>query len=325
MIRVGIVGASGYTGGQLLGLCLAHPEMAVVYLGSRSLDGVALSSVLQQFSGEDLCFSLFEPDNLPELDVLFLALPHGVSHQFMPLIVAQGCRVIDLSADFRLSEPGLFDRIYESVHESPELISSFSYGLTDVNYHEIATRQHCANPGCFATAMSLALAPLRDLNVGQVIVDGKTGISGAGKQLKEPYLFCEANETVTGYKAHAHRHVHEVRQSTGFDVHFVPHLAPMTAGILCTHYIELLDTTQDVVAAYQTYYEDRSFVHVGIGTYPTTKAVTGTNQAHIGVHVFEDTPWITVFSAIDNLGKGAATQAVHNFNVMMGLDEAIGL
>lgn len=330
MIRCGIIGASGYTGSTLLRLCLAHPSIDVVYLGSTQHDGVPVYKVLPEFHGSELVFTIFDPSSIPDIDILFLALPHGISQSWMDQLMGSKCRIIDLSADFRLSDQSVYESVYATSHQNFDLLDQFSYGLPEVYTQDIRNKPHCAVPGCYATAMNLALFPLANANrlSGQIIIDGKSGVSGAGKSLKYSNLFVEANETVTPYGTFYHRHVAEVAQVCGANVFFSPHLMPMTAGILCTHYIEKPSgmNQADVMSMFESVYNEAAFVSVFDQLYfPSTRSVVGTNNCHIAVHCFPESQWIVLFSVLDNLMKGAAGQAIQCMNIMLGFNETKGL
>ena len=327
MIRAGIVGAAGYVGSNLVRLVSEHPMLDLEFVGSSTHAGKWVSDIYAFVQNPDLAFSQFDPLNPPNVDVLFMAMPHATSHVWMhQLTKSTGISVFDLSADFRLDSPESFEHHYAIPHENPDLLDQFAYGIPELFRSDIQTKPHCALAGCFATAMILGLYPLRDqVFVDTIVIDGKTGMSGAGKKVVPTSLYCEVNEAVLPYNTYHHRHVAEVTQVVGRSVLFSPHIVPMDAGILCSSYIRCQSpVTLDMIRTlYQQQYEDCPFVQL-VADVPKTKRVVGTNRCEIGIQVHDD-QWLVVFVALDNLIKGAAGQAIQSMNIKFGFDETMGL
>ena len=343
MVAVAVVGASGYGGAELLRALIRHPKARVVGLGSRGHAGAPVGRVWPQLAGAPLP-AFAEPEEAArDAEVVFLATPNGVAMELAPRLLAEGKRVVDLSADFRLAAER-YHRWYGRAHAAPELLNEAVYGLVELHRPEIRGKRLVANPGCYVTAVSLALAPLAAAGwIEEALVAAASGVSGAGRDA-EGTAFAEVNEDYRPYKpAGTHRHTVEIEQNLGraraqgrwlstwgeeapFRVSFTPHLAPMTRGILATAYVRLpaeLDAA-DVGARYAAFYDQEPFVHVS-AELPRTKAVLGANRVWITPHRDKRTGWWAVFSALDNLVKGAAGQAVQNMNVMLGLEESLGL
>ncbi len=325
MIRVGIVGATGYTGLELCKLCYLHPEVAITHVFSKQHVGKTVYPFLRDIPP----YEAFDPASPPlDVDVLFLALPHGQSHAFLAGLAQNPFKIIDLSADFRLTDPALFEKYYGVRHEGAHLLSEVPLGFTELFRKKIAKSQVCANPGCYSTGSVFGLHPLANYIKSPVVVDAKSGVSGAGKALKESSLFCEANEGLSAYGTGAHRHTPEIEQATGVSVLFSPHLVPMNRGILATIYIDNTENLshENLVDIYQAAYGNEPFIQVmpDLAT-PSTKYVSGSNNCLISFKVIEKQKKIVIFAAIDNLLKGASGQAVQNMNCMFGLDETMGL
>ncbi len=339
MIRVSVVGSTGYTGGELLKILLAHPEVRVAHVTSESKPGQKLSDVHPFLRGRlDLTLEAFDAKKLAAgCDVAFFALPHGVGSKNIASFVAQGRRAVDLSADFRLKDVKTYEAWYQVKHASPALLKKAVYGLPELYRKEIPGAPLIANPGCYATATILALTPLarrKWLVPGSVVVDAKSGVSGAGKKLDPMYLYCEATENFQAYAVAKHRHVPEIEQvledqsGATMSLTFVPHLVPMTRGILVTAYGTLKKkmNAASVRRAFEEDYGGERFLRLlPEGRWPQTKDTAGTNYVDINVTIDERNRRVVVLAALDNLVKGAAGQAVQNMNLLFGLPEALGI
>lgn len=325
MIRVGIVGATGYTGLECIRLLLQHPYVSIDYLFTSKQFSDFPDYLANKKSLPD-CLTYFDPKSVPELDCLFLAVPHGTVHSIMKDLETSSCKIVDLSADFRLHSADLFEQYYNQVHDYPELLNKVPYGLPELYTASIKQANIVANPGCYATASILALYPLKD-RIVSAIVDAKSGVTGAGKKVSELTHYCEVNDHVSSYSTNVHRHQVELREHCHDRIVFSPHLVPMSRGIICSCYIttnkEL--TYDDVVGLYENAYKNASFVRVHkTGHKVTTQDSVGSNMCDITISsVTKDL--IIVFSTIDNLIKGAAGQAIQNMNIMFDLDETLGL
>ena len=336
MIKVAIVGGTGYTGVELLRLLAAHPEVSLDIITSRAQAGTPVSEVFPNLRGVlDLAFSQPDPAALAECDVVFFATPNGTAMTMAPALIEQGVRVIDLGADFRIRDLAVWSQWYGLTHACPELAAMAVYGLPERNRKAIAAARLVANPGCYPTAVQLGLIPLLEagvVNTGALIADAKSGVSGAGRQPKQHTLLGEAAENFHAYGASGHRHLPEIRQglveAAGEPVGltFVPHLVPMIRGIHATLYAPLSDSTVDLQALFEQRYADEPFVDVlPPGSHPQTRTVRGSNCARIAVHRPEGGDMALVLVVEDNLVKGAAGQAVQNMNLMFGLTETRGL
>lgn len=337
MIKVGIVGGTGYTGVELLRILANHPEVELSVITSRSEEGVRVDEMFQSLRGHtDLKFSVPDVDTLGQCDVVFFATPHGVAHSMVESILATGTRVIDLSADFRLQDIALWEKWYGQPHGAPALVPQAVYGLPEVNREAIRETRLLAVPGCYPTSVQLALLPLFEaglLDEQRIIADCKSGVSGAGRGAKVGSLFCEAGESLHAYGVQGHRHLPEIQQglarAAGREVAltFVPHLVPMIRGIHSTLYAHAEGLSQaQLQALYEERYANEPFVDVmPAGSQPTTRSVRGSNFCRLAVHYQEATGQIIVLSVIDNLVKGASGQAVQNMNIMFGLAEDAGL
>lgn len=338
MLRVGIGGASGYAGGELVRLLIAHPEVRITFLGSESCAGRHIGSAFPSLLGQDLpdC-SAFDAASAAELcDVLFLARSgYGSS---VSELLNQGIKIISVPGDFRFKDGAIYQKWYGKPHPAPSVADRAVYGVTELHKDEVAQADLIANPGCYAVASILAVAPLVAKGLVQlesIIIDAKSGVSGAGRtKLEQDYLFTELDQNVRAYRIASHQHTPEIEQElsrlAGGDVvlSFTPHLIPMTRGILTTCYSNLETQTQtsDLLKIYREFYAGAPFVFVlPKGEYPATKNTLGSNFCHIGLEVDPRTGRVVVMSAIDNLGKGAAGQAIQNMNVMFGMEETAGL
>jgi N-acetyl-gamma-glutamyl-phosphate reductase len=336
MIEVGIVGGTGYTGAELLRLLARHPSARVRLLTSRQESGARADAFFPQLRGltGDLAFSAPDADALAACQAVFFATPHGTAMKLAPPLLERGVKVVDLSADFRLRNPATFRQWYQVEHASPKLLAEAAYGLPEVHRDAIRAARLVAVPGCYPTAVQLGLLPLIENRLtvpGSLIADCKSGVSGAGRELKSTSLFVEAAESLKAYGVGGHRHAPEIEQGLGdvagesVSVTFVPHLVPMNRGIHATLYADLERDT-DVQALYELRYSDEPFVDVlPAGAHPETRLVRGANQCRIAVHRPGGGRRVVVLAVIDNLVKGAAGQAVQCFNLMFGLDESAGL
>ncbi len=338
MIKVGIVGGTGYTGVELLRILAVHPEATVSCITSRSEAGLPVADMYPNLRGHyDLAFSEPDLDTLAACDLVFFATPHGVSMRMMPELMAAGTRVVDLSADFRLRDLDVWANWYGMAHESPEWAAKAVYGLPEVVREEVRGAQLVANPGCYPTAVQLGFLPLLENNLvdpSRLIADAKSGASGAGRQGKIGMLHGEVGESFKAYGASGHRHLPEIRQglshAAGRDVGitFVPHLIPMVRGIEATLYAELTNPEDfdQLQSLYENRFRDEPFVDVmPFGSHPETRSVRGANHCRIALHRQENSNIVIVSSVIDNLVKGAAGQAVQNMNIMFDLEETLGL
>jgi N-acetyl-gamma-glutamyl-phosphate reductase len=339
MVKVGIYGASGYTGQELLRHLLAHPEADVVAITSRRYAGIAVAEVYPAFAElTDLAFMDASPDEVARLaDFVFLALPHGVSMTVAPEFLKAGKKVIDLSADFRLREAFRYEQWY-GAHAAPELLAEAVYGLPELYREKIRKAKIVANPGCYPTSVILGLAPLLTtdwIDRASLIVDSKSGVSGAGREPLVASLFCEVNEGFKAYKVGGlHRHIPEMEQELGLlaghdvKISFTPHLLPLNRGILSTIYASLKQgvTAAELTTRYREFYRDKPFVRIcKSGVFPNISSVRGSNCCDIGLAVDQRTNRIIILSAIDNLIKGAAGQAIQNMNLICGFGESVGL
>ena len=340
MIKIGIVGASGYSGSELLRFLVNHPgELQVSLCTSETYAGQCIDSVLPNLRG--FLSSKFEPLDLGSLkdrvDAVVLAVPHKVAMSFVPQILAQGLRVVDFSADYRLEDAETYEAWYHVEHTSTSLMSKSVYGLPERYRDCIRSAQLVANPGCYPTSAILAAMPFVKLGVvalDSIIVDSKSGISGAGPKPSENTHYANRESNFIAYNIGVHRHTPEIEQelsavaSEPVRVTFTPHLVPMTRGILSTVYMRLTEeiSTEEALNMYAKFYEHEPFVRVlPTGTYPQTKAVLGSNYCDVGLEVDARTRRIVAMAAIDNLGKGAAGAVVQNLNLMFGFKETDGL
>lgn len=329
MIKAGIIGGTGYTGETLVSLLLKHPNVKIEWATSESYSGKKLSDVYPHLKGltDIICKKPDFKKLSLDVDVVFIALPHGLAMEIVPKIVSRGIKVIDLGADYRLTSSVQFEKWYGLDHKNPALLKKAVYGLPEAHREKIAKTQIVANPGCYATASILAGLPLvksGKVDKNSIIIDAKSGVSGAGRSLSINTHFPECNEGLAAYKVASHRHTPEIEQELGASVTFVPHLIPMIRGILVALYAKVKKKT-DFTRLYQDFYREESFVRIAEDYNPSTKYVYGTNYCDI--RVFHDKPnnRIVVVSVIDNLIKGASGQAVQNMNIMFGLEEWTGL
>ncbi len=336
MITAGVVGGTGYVGAELLRLLAIHPSVTLGSVTSRGQAGTPIADVfpnLRHFVSQN--FVLPEADSFAGCDVVFFATPNGTAMKLAPELLERGLRVIDLSADYRLQDPAVWEQWYGVAHASPELLGEAVYGLPEVNRDAIAEARLIANPGCYATSVQLGFLPLIEAGVvdsGGLIADTKSGVSGAGRTPGVPILLCEASENFNAYAASGHRHMPEICQgleaATGQSIGltFVPHLVPMNRGIHATLYATLEDGDTDIETIFKNRYEGEHFVDLlPPGSHPQTRSVRGTNRCQISWHRPQGGNRLVVLSVIDNLGKGAAGQAIQNMNILFALEEQTGL
>ncbi|USF89263.1 N-acetyl-gamma-glutamyl-phosphate reductase [Candidatus Endoriftia persephone] len=336
MIKVGIVGGTGYTGVELLRLLVNHSAVQVVVITSRSEAGRPVADLFPNLRGHlDLAFTEPDPALLASCDLVFFATPNGIAMQQVPELLEAGVRVIDLAADFRISDQALWEKWYGMQHACPERLAEAVYGLPEVNREAVKQARLVANPGCYPTAVGLGFLPLVEqglIELDHLVADTKSGVSGAGRGASVAALMGETGESFKAYAIPGHRHQPEIRQTlmraSGGDVGltFVPHLVPMIRGIEATLYARLKDVSVDLQALFEKRYADEPFVDVmPAGSHPETRSVRGVNHCRIAVHRPLDGDVVVISTVIDNLVKGAAGQAVQNMNLMFGLAEDAGL
>jgi len=333
-VKAGIAGASGYTGVELLRLLSAHPdfEVAVVTAHSRAGQAVGAHSPSLAAAYPGLVYDEHDADLLDGLDLVFCALPHGESQRFVPSLLGRVGLVVDLAADFRLRDAALYPRWYGEAHGAPELLAQAAYGLPELFRPDLAGATLVAAAGCYPTTAGLALAPLVRAGLVEaagIVVDAASGVSGAGRALKESLHFGTVDEDFTAYGLLTHRHTPEMEQILGAEVLFTPHLVPMVRGILATCYARPaagrpVPTSDDVMAALHVAYDHEPFVVVTDDP-PSTKATAGSNTAHVTARVDPRTGWVVALCALDNLVKGASGQAIQCANAVLGLPETTGL
>ncbi|MCP0916501.1 N-acetyl-gamma-glutamyl-phosphate reductase [Acinetobacter indicus] len=342
VISVGIVGGTGYTGVELLRLLLRHPEVQVTVLTSRTEAGRRVDDMFPSLRGHtDLCYSDLNIEDLKQCDVVFFATPHGVAMKHAADLVAANTKVIDLAADFRLQDLAQFEKWYGMEHACPDILKDSVYGLSELNREQIKTAQVIGNPGCYPTTVQLGLAPLLKsaetlIKPESIIIDAKSGVSGAGRKASLGMIYSENADNFKAYGVAGHRHHPEIvealenisGQKDVFNhIVFVPHLVPMIRGMLSTMYIDLTDAgdATDVQALYEQFYAQEQFVDVmPAGSSPETRSVRGANQLRIALYKPQPKK-LVVLVAQDNLVKGAAGQAVQNMNLMFGFTEQAGL
>lgn len=335
MVKVGVVGGTGYTGVELLRILARHPSVQIVAITSRAEAGQAVADLFPSLRGAiALRFSLPQDAALDRCDIVFFATPNGVAmHQAVELLSA-GVRVIDLAADFRIRDVATWEHWYGMTHAAPGLLDEAVYGLPELARDAIRSARLLANPGCYPTAVQLGFLPLLEAGVvdpGSLIADAKSGVSGAGRKAETHILFSEASDNFKAYGVPGHRHLPEISQGLtriagqAVGLTFVPHLTPMIRGIHATLYARLTQSV-DLQALYEDRFADEPFVDVlPPGSHPDTRSVRAANHCRIAVHRPQNGDTVVVLSVIDNLVKGAAGQAVQNMNLMFGLDECAGL
>ena len=349
-VKVGIVGASGYSGEELVRLLLSHPHAELTAITSRQYAGQSLAQVFPRFShypkAKDLRFSESNPDLLAkQAEVVFLALPHGVAAEFAVPLIQHGCQVIDLSADFRLKDPAVYKEFYAHDHPAPELLAKSVYGLPEIYRSSLKGASLIASPGCYPTSILLPVIPL--LRAGLIkptgiIADALSGVSGAGRKAETDYLFVECNESVRPYGVPKHRHLSEIEQELSIAagekvvIQFTPHLIPVNRGILTTIYVaperhfgtatEAQVLSEQITTCYQQAYGTEPFIRLLEGKgLPDTKNVAGANVLEIAWRLDMRTGRLIVMSAVDNIVKGASGQALQSFNILCGFPETAGL
>ena len=343
-IKVGIVGGTGYTGVELLRLLAIHPHIEIIAITSRGDAGLPVASMFPSLRGfVDLAFSDPALIDLSTCDVVFFATPHGVAMSQAQALLKANVRIIDLAADFRLTDVAAFEKWYKMPHSCPDILASAVYGIPELYREQIKSANVIGNPGCYPTTILLGLAPLLENGLidftAPIVADCKSGISGAGRKAEVANLFAESSDNLKAYAVAGHRHHPEIlAQMTQLAVNqsgppkidfiFVPHLIPMIRGMLSTIYVKLNDKAcaADLQALFEKRYAMEPFVDVmPVGQLPETRSVRGSNQLRIALHKQNDTPYLTLIVVQDNLVKGAAGQAIQNMNIMFGLDENCGL
>ncbi len=336
MIKAAVLGATGYAGIELVRILTRHPEVKIEIVNSHTFKGQKISEVYPNLTNIlDLECTELDLDAAAECDIAFTALPHGASKSVIPSLLEKGLKVIDLSGDYRYDDPAVYEEWYGEKHSSPELLKESVYGLCELHRDKIKNARLIGNPGCYTTCSILGAAPLtanKIIDNKTIIIDAKSGVSGAGRGLNLAQHFCECTETTKAYKIGTHRHTSEIEQELSniagepIILSFTPHLIPQKRGIFATIYANLngKHTTAEVLDMYKEYYKDEYFVRVRDGV-PETKFVCGSNFVDIGVCVDERVGRVIVTSVIDNLFKGAAGQAVQNMNILFGFDEKTAL
>lgn len=344
MIRAGIIGATGYAGGELTRILLGHKNVEIKWYGSKSYIDQKYASVYRNMFClvEDVCRDDHLQALSDQVDVIFTATPQGFLASVLDERILSKVKVVDLSADYRIKDVAVYEKWYGIEHKSPQLIDGAVYGLCEINREAIKSARLVANPGCYPTCSILSLYPLLKeglIDPSTIIIDAKSGTSGAGRSAKTANLFCEVNENIKAYSVTGHRHTPEIEEQLSYAakqpvlLNFTPHLVPMNRGILVTAYASLkpdaasaLPTSEQVRAAYERYYKEETFVRVlEPGVCPETKWVEGSNYVDVNFQIDPRTKRIVVMGAMDNLVKGAAGQAVQNMNLMFGQKEDEGL
>lgn len=338
-LNIAIVGSSGYTGGELVRLLLNHSKVAVTSITSEKSAGKPLSSIFPNLAGLTslVCEHLVPETIAKKSDMVFLALPHMTAQAAAFHFCKLGKKVVDLSADYRLSDPAMYMAWYDHAHQHPELLKEAVYGLPELHRDTIRKASLIANPGCYPTGAILGLAPLMhqgSVDFGNIIIDSKSGVSGAGRSPSLVYHYPEVNEGVMAYKIGTHRHTPEIEQELSLlagkkiTLSFTPHLVPMNRGILTTIYANQTSPadTNQIHARYREFYKNAPFIRLlPVGQFPNVRDIRGSNFCDIGLYADPRTDRVIVVTAIDNLVKGASGQAIQNMNLMMGFDETEGL
>lgn len=349
MIKVAIVGGTGYTGVELIRLLSRHPHAKIQCLTSRTEAGKRVDELFPNLRGvSDLVFSDLDEQKLAECDVVFFATPHGVAMQHAKFLIENNTKIIDLASDFRLQDLAEFEKWYKLQHTCPELLNQAVYGLPEVLREKIKTAKIIGNPGCYPTTALLGLTPLIHAQNAQgqalidpyIVIDAKSGISGAGRQARMNIIFSETSDNFSAYGVAGHRHIAEIEQGIEqfftkdnknvqqHQIRFVPHLVPMIRGMFSTIHIRLTDNAKnlDLQQLYNDFYQNEPFVDVlPKGLLPDTRSVRASNRLRIAIQTFDDSNMATILVVQDNLVKGASGQAVQNMNIMFGLDEIAGL
>lgn len=339
MIKAGIIGATGYAGAELVRILMNHKDVEIVWYGSRSYVDQNYADIYRNMFRivDEKCMDDHMEQLADEADVIFTATPQGFCASVLTEEILKKAKIIDLSADYRIKDVDIYEKWYGIVHQSPQFIEEAVYGLCEINRSDIKKARLVANPGCYTTCSILTAYPLAKegvIDMSTLIIDAKSGTSGAGRGAKLPNLYCEVNENVKAYGVASHRHTPEIEEQLGYAagekvvLNFTPHLIPMNRGILVTEYASLKKevTEEEIKAIYQKYYEDESFIRILTNdVWPETKWVEGSNYVDINFKIDSRTNRIIMIGAIDNLVKGAAGQAVQNMNLMFGLPEDEGL
>ena len=335
-LKVGIIGGSGYTGIELLRILHQHPSAKVHAITSRALSGKKLCEVFPNMHGiSNLSYLLPDDEKLFECDIVFFATPHGVAMNNAGIFLERNIKVVDLGADFRITDAGIWSNWYNMEHTQESLLSEAVYGQPEINRNSIKGARLIANPGCYPTAVLLALKPLLENNLidtSNIIADCTSGASGAGRSANQATLLCEITESFKPYGVSGHRHFPEIKQElesisgSPIGLTFTPHLLPMSRGIEATIYVDLIDSNSDILSCFENAYKNEEFVKIlPEGVYPETRSVRSSNYCQISVQYVKHSNKLVIMSVIDNLGKGAAGQAIQNMNLMFGLDENSGL
>ncbi len=338
MIKIGIVGGTGYTGVELLRLLVNHPQVQLQTVTSRTLAGTLVSDLFPNLRGcLDLVFMEPVQENFADCDIVFFATPNGTAMQSTPYLLNRGIKIIDLAADFRLKDVAVWKKWYGMEHSCPELLNEAVYGLPEINRADIAKARLVANPGCYPTAVLLGFLPLLKAGIidsQHLIADAKSGVSGAGRKATVSSLMGEVGESFKAYSVSGHRHLPEICQSLNANTEqpvgltFVPHLVPMIRGIEATLYANLLIDVnlKEIQGLFEQYYQDEPYVDVlPLNSHPETRSVRGANGCQLAIHRPQEGNTVVVLSVIDNLVKGAAGQAIQNMNIISGLPETMGL
>lgn len=336
MIKVGIIGGTGYTGVELLRLLAQHPQVELKVITSRGEAGKPVADLFPSLRGHvTLAFSEPDTKTLAACDLVFTATPNGIAMTHARELLAAGVKLIDLAADFRLKDAAVWEKWYGMPHACPDLLAEAVYGLPEVNREQIKTARLVANPGCYPTAVQLGFLPLVEqglADISNLIADAASGVSGAGRKAEVHTLFTEAADSFKAYGVAGHRHLPEIRQGLervadrSVGLTFVPHLAPMIRGIHATLYARVKDSSVDLQSIYEQRYAHEPFVDVSPpGSHPETRSVRAANTCRLAVHRPQGGEMVVILSVIDNLVKGAAGQAVQNMNLMFGLPETAGL
>lgn len=339
MIKAGIIGATGYAGNELIRILMQHPQVEIKTVTSQSYIGKEFSDVYENY--REINNLICEEEDIEkmaeECDVVFLALPHGVAAKKVTKDILSKTKIVDFGADFRIKDADVYEKWYGLEHTGRELLKEAVYGLCEINREKIKNSRLIANPGCYTTCSILSLMPLLAKGVideRSIIIDAKSGVSGAGRAAAVGSLYCECNESIKAYKLASHRHTPEIEEQLSYVagsniiLSFTPHLVPMNRGILATCYASLKESLsyEDIKKIYEEYYKEEYFIRLTKkGVFPETRWVKGSNFVDIGFTVDERTNRIIVVGAVDNLVKGAAGQAVQNMNLIFGLEEKLGL
>jgi len=338
MIKAGIIGATGYAGSELVRILISHPKAEITTITSQSYKGQNYGDIYENFRNiEKVC----EEENIEQMadrcDVIFLALPHGVASKKVTKKILEKTKIIDLGADFRLQDPNIYEEWYKTPHHAKDILPEAIYGLCEINREKIKNKRIIANPGCYTTCSILSLYPLvkeKMINLKTIIIDAKSGVTGAGRGISLGTHYDEVNESTKAYKIASHRHTPEIEEQLSnaaeenITLSFTPHLTPMNRGILATCYAELKEpySYNEIKSAYEKYYKNEYFIRLTKeGIFPETKWVKGSNFCDIGFTIDKRTNRIIIIGAIDNLYKGAAGQAIQNMNILFGIDEKTGI